>query len=57
VRFSFFFAWFDFWIGVFYDRSKRALYVCPLPCCVFKWQLDLKVATEDRARLVDIAFP
>ncbi len=32
----FFFAWYDFWVGVFVDTEKRTVYICPLPCCVIQ---------------------
>lgn len=35
---SIFFAWYDFWIGFYYDRKNRALYFCPLPMVVIKWK-------------------
>lgn len=39
------FAWYDLWIGAFYDRKARLLYVCPLPCLLFTF--DLKYPTRE----------
>jgi hypothetical protein len=30
------FLWFNFWIGVYYDREKKIIYVNSLPCIVWK---------------------
>lgn len=30
------FLWYDMWIGAFYDRIRRVLYICPLPMVVIK---------------------
>lgn len=29
------FAWYDLWIGVFWDSQKGKLYVLPIPCLGF----------------------
>jgi hypothetical protein len=31
VRFEIKFAWYDMWVGAFWDRKQKVLYVCPLP--------------------------
>ena len=31
-----FFAWYDGWWGVYWDRRRKHLYICPLPMCVVK---------------------
>lgn len=28
---KFIFAWYDFWVGVFWDAKKHALYIFPIP--------------------------
>jgi len=36
LRTRVFFAWYDLWVGVFFDQKKKQLYICPLPCLVFQ---------------------
>ncbi len=28
---SAFFRWYDLWIGAYWDRENRVLYICPVP--------------------------
>jgi hypothetical protein len=29
------FAWYDIWVGLYWDRKGRKLYVLPVPCLGF----------------------
>ncbi len=35
IRFGFIWAWYDLWVGAYYDRKQRRLYVLPLPTLGF----------------------
>lgn len=28
----FIFAWYDLWVGAYWDRKAKALYILPFPC-------------------------
>jgi hypothetical protein len=36
-KYTFHFLWFDFWVGIFYDRETGIFYLCPFPMLVFKF--------------------
>lgn len=31
MKVEFIFAWYDLWVGFFYDRKKRWIYFLPIP--------------------------
>lgn len=37
-------AWFDFWVGFYFDRPKRRLYFLPIPC--LGWYLQFPTNTK-----------
>ncbi len=30
------FAWYDIWVGAFWDGKSKILYVCPFPMCLIE---------------------
>ena len=40
IGLNFDFKWFDFWVGLFYDRKQKILYFCPFPTLVLSfWRM------------------
>ena len=39
MKIRFFFAWYDLWMGFYWDSKRATLYICPLPCCVIALEL------------------
>lgn len=31
------FAWYDMWIGAYWDRRNRVLYICPVPMILLQF--------------------
>jgi hypothetical protein len=48
LSFKFMFAWYDFWVGLFYDRQKSRLYVFPLPMLGVWLQIDKMIKEESK---------
>lgn len=50
--FSLVFAWYDMWIGAYYDVGHRTLYICLLPMLVLRFQFpgehDEELHRQDR---------
>ena len=36
------FRWYDLWVGVYYDKEKRRIHICPFPCIIFEFDLKPK---------------
>lgn len=47
-----FFRWYDLWIGAYWDRKEKTLYVCPVPMLgikvVLHWLRTPQATTGDR---------
>jgi hypothetical protein len=47
MRLGFIFAWYDLWIGAYWDRKMRRLYILPLPCVGIYVQFAQKTDSDD----------
>lgn len=62
LHMAFVFAWFDFWVGLYFDRKKRQLYFFPIPFFGVKFWLEPSKPVEpepatESVRCVSRAMP
>ena len=54
-------AWYDMWIGLYYDLGHKTLYICPLPMLVLRFQLpgekNQQLHRQDREATEQIVAP
>lgn len=50
MKISFFFAWYDLYVGAYWSRSRRALYIVPFPTLGLKLQLKPRAFDVHRLR-------
>jgi hypothetical protein len=48
------FAWYDIWVGLYWDRKKRILYICPLPMLVIAVYFPIRWVLPHKKRLREI---
>lgn len=44
-----FFRWYDLWIGAYWDREAKVLYVCPLPTVGLKIKMPWRRVSPKRS--------
>lgn len=42
IEISLIFAWYDFWVGIYYNKRNRCIYIFPLPMCGIRIRLPAK---------------
>lgn len=50
MKVAVFLAWYDLWVGLFWDQKKQVLYICPLPCIVIKVECRRSGEEENNER-------
>jgi len=41
--FSLILAWYDFWVGAYFDVEHRTLYICLIPCVVLRFRFPGRI--------------